>query len=504
MSFNSSKRQTTFTSQTVAASTRPAVQHSYGVTHVYKAGNAIGGVKVVGGHFSSSGVHGGSLDHGYRAGGWSNRLAVCPPLLTAVTVNKSLLTPITMDIDPNYQHVRTQEKEQIKVLNNRFASFIDKVRYLEQQNKMLETKWSLLQDQTTSRSGIDSMFEAYIANLHRHLDTLGHEKGRLGGELHNMTDLVEDFKQKYEDEIHKRNECENEFVIIKKDADAAYMARVELEGTLDNLNDEVHFLRRLYDMELQELQSQIKDTSVVVEMDNSRNLDMDSIVAEVRAQYEDIANRSRAEAETWYKQKYEEMQVSATRHGDDLRSTKTEIAEYTRRVNRLHSEIDAIKGQLKQMETQIIEAEERGELAVRDARARLKDVEDALQRAKQDMTRQVREYQALMNIKLALDIEIATYRKLLEGEENRMVQGIQAISFSRQTSEKYNSFPLETSGVTLDLHPRSLIGPESSHSFSSSSTSSKHTILTKDIKKSPTVETVEWVETAVQNGAAEE
>ena len=52
--------------------------------------------------------------------------------------------------------------------------------------------------------------------------------------------------------------------------------------------------------ELRELQGQIKDTSVVVEMDNSRNLDMDSIVAEVRAQYEDIANRSRAEAETWY------------------------------------------------------------------------------------------------------------------------------------------------------------------------------------------------------------
>lgn len=55
--------------------------------------------------------------------------------------------------------------------------------------------------------------------------------------------------------------------------------------------------------ELRELQSQIKDTSVIVEMDNSRNLDMDSIVAEVKAQYEDIANRTRAEAETWYKSK---------------------------------------------------------------------------------------------------------------------------------------------------------------------------------------------------------
>lgn len=63
--------------------------------------------------------------------------------------------------------------------------------------------------------------------------------------------------------------------------------------------------------ELRELQSQIKDTSVVVEMDNSRNLDMDSIVAEVRAQYEDIANRNRAEAETWYRQKVCKKQTTA-------------------------------------------------------------------------------------------------------------------------------------------------------------------------------------------------
>lgn len=62
--------------------------------------------------------------------------------------------------------------------------------------------------------------------------------------------------------------------------------------------------------ELRELQSQIKDTSVIVEMDNSRSLDMDSIVAEVRAQYEDIANRNRAEAETWYKQKVPDKQTT--------------------------------------------------------------------------------------------------------------------------------------------------------------------------------------------------
>lgn len=34
---------------------------------------------------------------------------------------------------------------------------------------------------------------------------------------------------------------------------------------------------------------------------------MDAIVAEVRAQYEEIANRNRTEAESWYKLKVSEL-----------------------------------------------------------------------------------------------------------------------------------------------------------------------------------------------------
>lgn len=372
-------------------------------------------------------------------------------------------------------------------LNDRFASYIERIRVYEVENKKLKAEnESLRKALIQLEQKMKEMYEKELADARRVIDETTKAKAAVELRVAGLEADLADYRKKFEAEekahmITRENipklekmiaerdgqidymtktiqaleielaKFKNESTTIRRDltdlrmlADQEVVSRIELESQLQSRDDEIQFLKDTYDEKIRIL----LETDVGEYQEYFSN-ELAQIIREIRADYEAIAEAQRgADTDGWYKAKFNEMMAASQRASGDLANSKEEVksarmkyADAQKEIMRLRAENAALKESQAGMAAEMAAAEK----AWAEEKAAL-EAEIAMLRAQ--MASQIMELKELMDSKLALDAEIQTYRRLLQGEESRVK------TINKDMIEGGGSTTIKTTTTTQQLTPQ--------------------------------------------------
>ncbi|XP_068120008.1 keratin, type I cytoskeletal 47 kDa-like [Hyperolius riggenbachi] len=307
-------------------------------------------------------------------------------------------------------------KETMRNLNDRLAVYLDKVRSLEKANGELELKIREFYEKRTSFSTVDqSGYYDIINKLRSQIQDATTQNARLILQIDNAKLAADDFKIKYESELAIRHGVESDITGLRRALDELTINRSDLEHEIEGLKEELIFLKKNHEEEMALIQGQVGG-KVNVEVDSAPAVDLSKILAEVRQQYETLVEKNRQEVETWYRTQSESLNKEVAVYQESFQTSKSESMELKRKYQTLELELQALINTKLALENSLAETEGRYGAELGKLQGVISQIEADLQRVRSDSETHSLEYRTLLDIKTRLEQEIATYRRLLDGE----------------------------------------------------------------------------------------
>uniref|UniRef100_A0A3B4X984 Keratin 99 n=1 Tax=Seriola lalandi dorsalis TaxID=1841481 RepID=A0A3B4X984_SERLL len=313
--------------------------------------------------------------------------------------------------------VITNEKVTMQNLNDRLASYLEKVRSLESANRKLELQIREFYERRAPTASRDySAYFATISDLQAKISRRCLENQGVLLQMDNAQLAADDFKMKYQMEMTMRTTVEADVLRLRGVRDSLTLNISDLELQIESLKEELVYMKSTHKEEMSQVRVQ-QSGAVNVDVDSAESVDLTKVLQEVREQYEAVVVKNKLELDKWFQSKV---------RWESLNIYKSDITSWTVEVKTSHSELSELKRTYQSLEINrqslqclqqnLEEVKSRYGSQLSQLQITINMLEVELQQLIASIEQQQADYKLLLDIKMRLELEIAEYRRLLEGE----------------------------------------------------------------------------------------
>lgn len=299
-------------------------------------------------------------------------------------------------------------------LNDRLATYLEKVRALEEANSKLESR--ILQWHQEREPGNKKDYSQYEENISRLQEQIVDSKmanAQIVVLIDNARMAVDDFSLKYENEHSLKQDLEIEVESLRKTLDNLTIITTDLEQEVEGMRKELILMKKRHEQEM-EKNHLPSDFKVSVKVDTTPGEDLITVLDDMRQEYELIIKKKHQELDTWFREQSAAMSQELASPAS-VQGNQSDIHGLRRTFQALEIDLQAQHRRKSALENTLTEIQTRYSCRLQDMQQIISHHEEELMQLRQDLERQNNEHKVLLGIKTHLEKEIATYRQLLEG-----------------------------------------------------------------------------------------